>query len=159
MRKKRHFNVLQSPYDEKTFLLEEYKCLRAEIMAHLVDRSRLEAQVFIGVFVLLGWLVVNQSQLTGSYERIAFGLPIAVVVIGFIRWSSIQMRTMLLGKYIKAIEPKLRMHPNAGWENYLSEERRRSPIVKNAQGSAELLGWLALAGLTVIIYVLKFVLP
>ena len=141
----------------REFTVAEYNTLRKEIEIHIADRSRVESQVYIGVFAIYGWLSVNVEKLEGIYERIGLGLPIAIVVLGFIRWWGIHSRTILIGTYIKdRIEILYPADGAVGWETYLSGERKREPILRNSEGASEFAGWFVLFLLTLAIYTLRF---
>lgn len=140
----------------EAFFLEEYKALRREIEIHLLERGRIEAQVYIGVFATLAWLAVNGNKLTGIYERLGFGLPMAIVLVGLLRCWAVHARTLMIGKYVQRIESNLLLRGVEGWEGWLAKQRANEPLLRNPQGSAEFIGLAMLFILCGAIYYLRF---
>jgi len=74
---------------DKSFLLEEYKALRAEIL-YLVRQSYLfEAAILVGVGAIYSWLF---SRAPNHVNPLVWWLPFGFAVLGAIRELGVRLR-------------------------------------------------------------------
>ena len=108
---------------EKSFLLEEYKALRAEIL-YLVRQSYLfEAAILVGVGAIYSWLF---SRAASSVNPIIWWLPFGITVLGAIRELGVRVRLLQLAEYIRKVEPEFVQGEAGGWEHYLFSVRKKN---------------------------------
>lgn len=146
------------PY-ERIGLLEEYKTLRAEILA--AQGRRLQTvSLSIGIFGVIFSIVAN--TLLGSNMRmrdtqliIAVGGSIAlygIVIPGSIMIINLQRSIQRIGSYIRVfIEPKI---PGLNWENRLVTFKKKEHLSRGMLGISGIYYFLSLLPLSFPLYVL-----
>ena len=123
--------------DMRDFHFEEYKALRAEILAVM---QRIHNYSFYGLLAIgasmawigntasgideLGWCVKLPPTLVATAALLPISL--LVLLIAFYGVAVIQLNQ--LAKYIKSIETRFG-DPKLGWEHFLSHERQRQLVV------------------------------
>ena len=131
---------------DKSFLLEEYKALRAEIL-HLVRQSYLfEAAILVGVGAIYSWLFSREPN---SVNALVWWLPFGITVLGAIRELGVRLRLFQLAEYIRKIEPEFLSGEIGGWEHFLFSVRKK--MRNTLLGISNILIWTAFVVTTLIV--------
>jgi|ERR1700693_2273123 len=104
----------------RDFHLEEWKGLRAEILANSAEARSTERYAVLGSVAVWVW-VVGVKQPT--YWPALF-LPPLLIALGFWRTEALDRTTLVIGKYLARIEDYLGSPVPGGWEHYL-----RGPVL------------------------------
>lgn len=130
----------------RSFLLEEYKSLRAEIL-YLVPQSYLfEATVLVGVGAVYSWLF---SRDPSNVNPLVWWLPCGMTVLGAIRELGVRIRLFQLADYIRRIESDFLNDENCGWEHFLHSVRNNMRNI--LLGMSNVLIWSAFVVATLLV--------
>lgn len=123
---------------DNSFVLEEYKALREEIL-YLVKQSHLfEASILVGVGGIYSWLF---SRPLNHMNPLIWWLPFGITVLGAIRELGVRIRLFQLTEYIRRIEAEFLSDEVGGWEHFLFSVRKK---MKNTiLGLSNILIWAA----------------
>lgn len=99
------------------FLLHEYDSLRKEIEQDINEMRAVERYAVLGTAAIWTWLA-SGMQLPSVY-RLAWWLPLFLVILACLRVYTIWKLMKLKGRYIKTREEKLGLQ---GWEHFLGRE-------------------------------------
>lgn len=130
----------------KSFLLEEYKALRSEIL-YLVRQSYLfEAAILVGVGAVYSWLF---SRDPNNVNPIVWWVPFGITVLGAIRELGVRLRLFQLAEYIRKIEHDFLNDETGGWEHFLFFVRKK---MRNALlGISNILIWMSFIVTTLLV--------
>lgn len=107
----------------ETFLLEEFKAMRAEILELRRDIKQTETVAGGVVLGTLAWLATNHVPL-----GLIWFIPVVVPAIGAKRSSRLASSIRAMGAYIEVIEARLLSAGSdtsgLGWEHHLARTRK-----------------------------------
>ena len=130
----------------KSFLLEEYKSLRAEIL-YLVRQSYLfEAAILVGAGAIYSWLF---SRDPNSVSPLVWWLPFGITVLGAIRELGVRLRLYQLAEYIRKIEHDFLSDETSGWEHFLFSVRKKKR--NTLLGISNILIWTSFVVITLLV--------
>jgi hypothetical protein len=110
--------------DQKTFALQEYTALRAEILVRVAASQALERNVLISAALVGGFLLTHRVH---GWERCAWFLPFMIAVFGWLRSLSDEKVFRQFGAYIEHIEFAF-LGEMKGWERFrVSHPAQLSP--------------------------------
>lgn len=138
---------------DKDFWLIEFDALRREIEIHVSERRKIESQVVVGLAAMYAWAFSLENAVAEILFRAVLGIPPILILLSFLRWSSIHLRTMKIGEYIRLRE-ETNAPPKTGWETYIANDRASRPIWGQLEGWTEFLVWLALFGGSLVVLAL-----
>jgi hypothetical protein len=121
----------------------EFDALRREIEIHISERRKIENQIVIGVSALYAWAFSLEAATSPSLFRLALLIPPIVILLSFLRWASLHMRTTKIGQYIRSLETG-KLKGSLGWETFITADRAKRPFWGQFEGWTEFLVWLAL---------------
>lgn len=131
---------------DKSFLLEEYKALRAEIL-YLVRQSYLfEATILVGVGAIYSWLFSREPN---DVNPLVWWVPFGLTVLGALRELGVRIRLLQMSEYIRKIEPEFLSGETAGWEHFLFSVRKK--MRNTLLGISNILIWAALVFTTLVV--------
>jgi hypothetical protein len=99
-----------------TFLLEEYKMLRAEIESYSQQKRNLEIIVITALLGIYSW--VGAANLQGNIEKIILGMPIVIVLIAVYRFFFYNKVIQHEIYYVRNNIEKKIVGEKSGWEAY-----------------------------------------
>ena len=131
---------------DKSFLLEEYKALRAEIL-YLVRQSYLfEAAILVGVGAIYSWLF---SRDPNNVNPLIWWLPFGITLLGAIRELGVRLRLFQLAEYIRGVEREFISGETGGWEHFLFSVRKK--MRNTLLGISNILIWMAFVVTTLLV--------
>ena len=105
---------MESLGGENSFLIEEYKALRAEILQRITELGETQRLAAIGSAAIWAWLTSKQGQsvyVAGRY------IPLALSTLLYLRWVFLDSVVQRMGDYLQgATGSKLPL--DGGWEAY-----------------------------------------
>jgi hypothetical protein len=137
----------------KDFWLIEFDALRREIELHVSERRKIESQVVVGLAALYAWAFSLEKDAAEFLFHAVLSIPPILILLSFFRWSSIHLRTMKIGEYIRKREEAI-FSKKVGWETYIANERASRPIWGQFEGWTEFLVWLVLFGGSLVVLAL-----
>jgi len=136
----------------EAFVTTQYNALRREIELQIAERRKAENQILISIAAVYAWVLTRDQPLDSVLFRAALCLPVGLACLGFLRWIGIQLRTMTIGRYLNRIERRLSAE-EFGWEEFLSDHRKKEPIRGQFEGWSEILIWVLLIAGTILMAV------
>jgi hypothetical protein len=135
------------------FHIEEFKLLRAEIIADERELSRIQQSCATAAGAIFLWAL---SRATQGPLPVLF-IPFLVSLFGWLRWK-VQFESLYtLGGYVKRIEDEYAGPTLLGWEHFLDAKREELKEKKQMTvRQSGVLFWRLLTGVT-IIFALLFV--
>lgn len=128
-----------------TFLLEEYKMLRAEIESYSQQKRNLEIVVITALLGIYAW--VGAANLQGNIEKIILGMPVIIVLIAVYRLFFYNKVIQHEIYYVRNnIEKKIAGEKN-GWEAYWANTK----AIKYLRGSEWIL-WSIILLITIAMF-------
>src|SRR5688572_25459224 len=106
------------------FLLEQFKCLRVEIMDHIAAQRHIEIASIIAIATIYGFLLTNENL--PEWAWLAWFVPPIISGFGLARMASYHIQIGFIAEYLRMEEK--RIEPSTGlWENFIAEKRANDP--------------------------------
>jgi hypothetical protein len=132
------------------FTLEEFKCLRTEIMDCITAQRNLEA-LCVGAIAVVYSFLLSKPELS----ILAWLVPIIISVFGLARIIAISIQIRIIADYLRRVEEEI--NPNGGfWEQYIYSERKKSYRAHLLGGTGKAAFCVILGGTTLIFFVKLF---
>jgi len=105
------------------FALEEYRCLRTEMMHHAEKTFEIERYTATALAVIYSWLLSR----TGPAPSALWILPLPIPVAALLRSWALRGQIRVLASYLLQLEQRLysSANPKLGWEQHLLNARAK----------------------------------
>lgn len=133
---------------KQTYLLEEYKSIRAEIESYSDRKRQLEIYIITAILVVYGWVGSLSGDATLKY--VAIFSPIALVAFGIYKIHFCNIVIKKQSEYIKShIETEFLDDTSLGWESFW-EKSKKLPLLRRGEYAF----WFCLLLMTIAVPVL-----
>jgi hypothetical protein len=104
------------------FKLEEFKCLRTEIMDHITAQRHLELACIVAMAAMYSFLLANKADVPWW----PWLIPVAFPLFCLARTWAYTMHVIIIAEYLLKVEESIA--PKIGfWETFLRDKRMRRP--------------------------------
>ena len=114
------------------FHMREYSSLRGQAQNHIDAMRVLERYAVGSVAALYSWILINHHAVGGEHvpglhpSSFLWFLPLAIVVLGWLRSIAMARRIKIVGEYCRQLETRYGEPDLGGWENILELRKPRS---------------------------------